>query len=226
MKKFSYAVDKYLKLRCQLGFKLEATERLLKKFTDFLETKRAPYITTELTRSFINQNSEASAAQKSAKLATIRQFALYWKGIELRTEIPPPQLFPYIYHRTNPYIYSLHDIKKLMWSCNKLGQREPIIRHTYFNLFGLLAVSGMRINEALSLTCDSVDLKNGLIIITKSKFSKSRIVPIHSTTQDALKKYVNTKIKLSLASRSNFFLFLLQGSSLNIGMCVRHSDVS
>lgn len=226
MKKFNHAVDKYLMLRRQLGFKLKDSESLLKKFARFLETKKAPHITIELTRSFINQTPEVSAAQKSAKLATIRQFALYWKGVEPKTEIPPSHLFPYIYYRTNPYIYSQHDIKKLLRSCNKLGQRELIIRHTYFNLFGLLAVSGMRINEALSLTCDSVDLNNGLITIVKTKFSKSRILPIHSTTQEALKKYINTKIKLSLTSRSNFFLFLLQVSSLNIGMYVRHSDVS
>jgi len=139
MKKFNHAVDEYLRLRRQLGFKLKDPECLLKKFAHFLETKKAPCITIELARSFINQNSEVSASQKSAKLTTICQFALYWKGVEPRTEIPPPHLFPYIYYRTNPYIYSQHDIKKLLRSCNKLGQREPIIRHTYFNLFGLLA---------------------------------------------------------------------------------------
>ncbi len=225
MKKFNHAVDEYLKLRRQLGFKLKDPERLLRKFANFLESKRALYITAELARCFINQNMKISMASKSAKMTTIRQFALYWKGIEQKTEVPSSRVFPYSYCRTNPYIYNQNEIKRLLLCCNKLGWREPILRHTYFNLFGLLAVSGMRINEALSLTCSSVDLANGLITITKSKFSKSRTIPLHLSTQDALKKYINTKTQLSLVSKSNFFLFLLREISLNIGMHVKHLTV-
>jgi integrase/recombinase XerD len=225
MKKFNCAVNKYLKLRHQLGFKLEASERILKKFASFLESKEAPYITIELASCFVRQNIKISNVSKRANMTAIRQFAFYLKGVEKKTEIPPPKLFPCSYYRTNPYIYSQNEIKKLLLCCNKLGQREPILRYTYFNLFGLLAVSGMRVSEAMSLTCSSIDLSNGLITVKNSKFSKSRIIPIHPSTRNTLKKYVSDKSRLSLASKSDFFLFLLQGSSLNIGMYVKHLTV-
>lgn len=219
MNNFNCAVSEYLKLRRQLGYKLTNTETLLRKFTSFLESKKASYITTELASYFVTQNTK-SVIEKSVKMTKIRQFAIYLKGIEQKTEIPPLRLFPYSSRRAKPYIYSQKDIKNLLLCCNNLwqGKSELILRHTYFNLFGLLAVTGMRINEAICLTSSSVDLCNGIITITKSKFSKSRVIPLHYSTKDALNKYVNSKIQLSLISKSNFFLFLLQVNNLSIGM--------
>lgn len=224
MKKFNCMVDEYIKLRRHFGYKLKDTEALLKKFAVFLESKQARYITTELASCFVNQNKQISVAVKSSKMNKIRQFAIYMKGIEPKTEIPSSKIFPFSYHRANPYIYSQTDIKNLLLCCNKLWQHKSklILRDTYFSLFGLIAVSGMRINEALSLTKSSVDLFNGLITVTKSKFSKSRVVPLHSSTKDALNKYIDAKIQLSLMSKSDFFLFLLQASSLSPGMYVKH----
>jgi len=61
--------------------------------------------------------------------------------------------------------------------------------HTYVTLFGLLACTGMRISEALSLTPESIDFENGVISIARTKFHKSRMVPIHPSTVKALRSY-------------------------------------
>src|SRR3546814_3479417 len=55
-------------------------------------------------------------------------------------------------------------------------------RWTYYCIFGLLAVTGLRIGEALRLKHGDVDLGAGLLTIRDTKFGKSRLVPVHSTT--------------------------------------------
>jgi len=62
-------------------------------------------------------------------------------------------------------------------------------RQTFYCLFGLLAVSGMRIGEAVALKLQDVDLDAGILSIRGSKFGQSRLVPVHPSTQEALLDY-------------------------------------
>ena len=52
-------------------------------------------------------------------------------------------------------------------------------------IFGLLAVTGMRISEALALDREDVDLHEGVLRIRRTKFGKSRLVAVHETTRQA-----------------------------------------
>jgi len=53
----------------------------------------------------------------------------------------------------------------------------------------LLAVSGMRIGEAINLKLKGMDLAAGVLTIEGGKFDQSRLVPVHSSTQAALANY-------------------------------------
>ena len=57
---------------------------------------------------------------------------------------------------------------------------------TYATLYGLLFVTGMRINEALALDAGDLDLTAGLITIRHGKFGKSRVLPVKASTVAAL----------------------------------------
>ena len=57
----------------------------------------------------------------------------------------------------------------------------------------------MRLSEACRLTTDDVDLVNGILTIRETKFRKSRLVPLHPTTTQALARYADHKI-LALAT--------------------------
>jgi integrase len=56
-------------------------------------------------------------------------------------------------------------------------------RWTYHYLFGLIAVTGMRLSEAIGLERADVDLEEGVLTVRESKFGKSRLVPLHPTTK-------------------------------------------
>src|SRR5579883_3497699 len=53
----------------------------------------------------------------------------------------------------------------------------------------LLPVTGMRVREDIGLYCQDVDLKQGLLTVRNTKCGKSRLVPIHQTTQSKLQDY-------------------------------------
>ena len=62
---------------------------------------------------------------------------------------------------------------------------------TYCTLFSLLAVTGLRISEALALTLDDVTADG--LVIRKTKFQKTRLVPLHDTTQAGLDRYLTCR---------------------------------
>ena len=60
---------------------------------------------------------------------------------------------------------------------------------TYETLFGLIASTGLRVSEAVDLQDADVDLKSGMLTIRRTKFAKSRQIPVHASTTNALKRY-------------------------------------
>ena len=72
----------------------------------------------------------------------------------------------------------------------------------YATLFGLLAATGMRIAEALALQLDDVT-EDGLVI-RETKFQKSRLLPLHPTTRQALDGYLVARRSLATADRALF----------------------
>ncbi|MGH9212863.1 MAG: tyrosine-type recombinase/integrase [Acidimicrobiales bacterium] len=86
-----------------------------------------------------------------------------------------------------PYLYSDADIAALMAATRQF--RSPLRAATFETLVGLLAVTGLRIGEALRLDRDDVDLAEGVPRIRLSKFAKSREVPVHASTVDTFAAY-------------------------------------
>jgi low affinity Fe/Cu permease len=89
-----------------------------------------------------------------------------------------------------PHIYTDQEIGDLLtaaWKLPPSGTSRPV---TYETIFGLIAATGLRISEALNLRCGDVDLDQGLLTIRKTKFRKSRHVPVHRTVVTELRRYM------------------------------------
>jgi len=187
------ALDEYLALRRALGFKLHATARALPKFVRFIEREGATYITTRLALRWAQEDPEASSVIHSDRLAMVRRFAAWRSAVDPRTEIPSARLLPRRYQRPTPYIYSTAEVEKIVWSAASLPAGSGLRGHTFSTLFGLLAVTGMRIGEAVALDRDDVDLRTGILSIREGKRGKSRFVPVHPTTKDILEHYAGRR---------------------------------
>lgn len=163
MSALSDHAQEYLRARRALGVKLERHGRLLPQLVDYLGAAGATTVTRELAISWAKLPARAHPQHWAARLSIARGFAAYLHTIDPTTEVPPAGVFAVRYQRPTPYLWSRDDIGRLLEATR--GLRPPLKAASYEALFGLLAVSGMRLGEAIALEPGDVDLERGLITI-------------------------------------------------------------
>lgn len=211
------SLEEYLAIRRSLGFILTKPAHELRNFIAFLEGESAPYITTQLALRWVQQATRVQPATRAARLATVRRFAAWRSATDLRTEIPPPGLLPHRYHRKRPYIYSDEEISALVQAARGLPSPKGLRAHTYSTLFGLLAVTGMRVSEAVNLDREDVDLETGTLTVRRTKFGKTRLVPVHPSTRDVLGAYALQRDQVIPVSLTRGFFVSERGTRITGG---------
>lgn len=214
MNSLSDALGEYLALRRGLGFKLAAHERLLVKFISFLTAQGATVITTELALRWATENPDVQPACWTERLRVARLFAQYRSATDPRTEVPPTGLLPHRYLRKSPHIYSEEEVGRVVDGAGLLEPEAGLRSTTYSTLFGLLAVTGLRVGEAVALDRDVVDLDRGLITVRVSKFRKSRLVPVHESTTASLARYAAARDRTLLRPFTPAFFVSEEGTRL------------
>ena len=216
MKTLREAAEDYINLRRALGFKLIDAESLLKDFASFMEQENAPHITTILALGWAKVPQNVLQSCWGCRLSVVRCFAKYLSAIDSRNEIPPCGLLPYNPHRCNPYIYRDEEVLRLLQACESLTAGNGLRRHTYYTVFGLLAVTGMRISEVTALSREDVDLTQGIITIRLTKFSKSRSIPVHKSTLQVLREYTQLRDQIHPTVKIQSFFLFDRGTSLTV----------
>jgi len=179
----------------------------LPKFVSFLERHGKQSITTKLAVQWAAESQTAKPGTHAQRLSMVRGFAKYLSGIDPRTEIPPPGVLPCGNRRRKPHIDTEDEIRRLLKATRAANSARWIRTKTYATLFGLLAVTGMRLSECLNLDDADVDLADGVLTIRESKCRKSRLVPIHATTVRKLAAYRHQRNRLhSNRATTSFFI--------------------
>lgn len=219
MKTLRDHVDDYLTIRRVLGFKLRYEGLSLPQLVDYLEAAGATTVTRDLAVSWAQLNAAAHSRHWAKRLVIARRFAAYLQTIDPSTEVPPENVFAVRYQRPTPYLWSDEDVSRLLEAAQRM--RPALKAATYSTLFGLLAATGMRVGEAITLDRQDVDLDAGLITIHAhtTKHDRARLVPLHPTATDALKRYAATRELLSPRPGSRAFLLT------SIGMRVHPTSV-
>ena len=183
---FAQAAADYLALRRRLGHKLAGAERILDRFVVYLDVVGAEAVTLEASLAFIlDPDLDPASTNPSRRLQAVRGFARYLTAIDPATEVPPAGIVSYRAPRRAPYLFTDDEIGLLMAAAAgsaRTAQRAVMLR----TLIGLLAVTGMRVGEALRLHDGDIDRDDGVITIRASKFGKSRHVPVTADTVEAL----------------------------------------
>jgi integrase len=102
-------------------------------------------------------------------------------------------------------------IGQLVRAVSQLTYR--ICAATYPTLFSLLACTGLRVSEAIQLRFDDIT-RDGLMI-RRTKFRKSRLVPLHETAQAGLQRYLEQRRLYAPLDDHVFVSF--QGKPLSVG---------
>jgi integrase len=179
--------EDYLRLRRALGAKLTDTEPLLVSFTGYLNEQAQPVVTVNAAVAWATQPAVASRAQVARRLAAVRGFASYLHAFDAATEIPPTHLLPAGSSRTASYIYPDAEVVALLDAARR---RQPGPAGAGMaTLIGLMAAAGLRTGEALRASREDFDSATGTLSILKTKWGKSRRIPLHPSTVTALGDY-------------------------------------
>ena len=185
-------VERYLVERRRLGFELNSPAYSLRSFARHVQAAghRGP-LTVEIMSEWARCDSHGSTDPHTwaRRLKRLRSFTRWLQQFEPRTEVPDDAIFGRLPERQAPHIFSEREIVDLLAAARRLGPKPGLRGIVFETLFGLLASTGLRISEALALRNGDVDLKQGLLTIRRTKFAKSRQVPMHLTTVEALRQY-------------------------------------
>jgi integrase len=205
-------VQKYLEMKRNLGFAMQIEGEELLRFARYAQNVgHTGPLTVEIAVQWA-QSSSGRRIYHARRLDMVRRFARYMKLSDPETEIPLEGLLGPSYQRISPYIYSKKEVSALIGACRQLTPVNGIRPHSHATLFGLLACTGMRISEALRLSIDDFDQNQGVITVIKSKFHKSRLLPLHPSCTKALIVYKVLRQKRHPSTRAFFVTEL--GTSL------------
>jgi len=202
----------YLVLRRALGYRLARPEKLLNQFLDHLEHRGQSRITAAAALDWARLPGNGNPNWWAYRLSAVRGFATYLHGIDAVHEVPAPDLLPQRPLRASPYLYSDDEVAALIAAAGTLP--APLRRATFATLIGLLAVTGMRVGEAVALDRVDVDLTAGRITVRSGKFGKTRELTLHPSAVDALRRYQRLRRRLAPDTGTPAFFVSLAGTRL------------
>lgn len=206
------ALVDYLTIRRALGYRLERAEKLLGQFLDYLDEHRLERVTVERALDWARLPAGGDVSWWAQRLSVVRGFAGYLHNLDPAHEVPPAELLPRRSRRATPYLYSDEEILALIDAA--AGLRFPLRAATYQTLIGLLAVTGMRVGEAIRLDRADLDLDHGVLTVRDSKFGKSRELPLHGSTVRALDAYLQRRDRRRAAAATEAVFVSSVGSRL------------
>jgi integrase len=219
MSTLQHHVDDYLRLRRTLGYDLEETGRLLRRFAAELDATGVTHITTQVAaRWALAPKVSAPSSVPATRYRSVRGFARYMAGIDPLTEVPPAGLIRRPRSRRSPFIYTDEELLTLLEQA-QASIPQPLRAATMHTLIGLLASSGLRVGEALRLDRGDVDWSDCVLHIRQSKFNKSRLVPLAPSVLAALERYAHVRDRETPAAASASFFVSLRGTRV-IHECV------
>lgn len=210
-------LNSYFGLREALGLPTAYMIPLLYEFVEYLqahceddETIRARYAIEWACL------TDRSASTRKVRLSAARPFLRHLKACLPETEVPSFRLIERS-RRTEPFIFSASQLGSLLKLAGKLDKNRRMEALTVQTLFGLMACTGLRPGEAIKLKTANVllDETPPRLLIYRSKFCKTRWVPLHLTACRKLRRYLQFREDQEQASSSNYLFITKEGRRLN-----------
>jgi integrase len=182
-------VEEYLASRRAMGFALHGEGYQLHAFARFAkENGHTGPMTTNSLLQWIQGARKPGPVTAARRVEVLRPFLKYCRQFDPACPVLPLELCGPGHRRLAPHIYTEAEIAALLAAAREL-KPEGLRPLTYLTLFGTLAATGMRVSEALHLQQADLDFKHSVLTLRETKFKKSRLVPIHATTVEALARY-------------------------------------
>ena len=197
----------YLDHRRRFGYRrIGTTAAVLRRFAAFADDFGAESITTELFLEWREQFEAPSDVTWGCNLSHVRGFAKWLHCVDPRTEVPSVDLIRRGNRRPRPYIYTEEELARIVEHAAQLPSPRGLNAWTFSTLFGLIAVTGLRLGEALGLDEADVNLDEGVLTITRTKNSEFRLLPVALSTTERLGAYRAVRDRILGNGAQPFFL--------------------
>ncbi|MEO7852292.1 MAG: tyrosine-type recombinase/integrase [Rubrivivax sp.] len=211
----SEVIEIYLSARRAHGVQIRSGARTLRQFARETGDRPLDEVTQQSIATFLRGRGALSGTwtMKFRLIAGLYRFAIA-RGIaktsplpELKPSLPPPQ---------TPYVYSLGELQRLIDATAALNSPSSRLQAmTYRTLLLVLYGAGLRISEAIGLTLRDVDVAERVLTVRRTKFYKTRLVPLGPQLAAALATYFERRSTLALPkAQDSAFLCTRTGGHL------------
>jgi integrase/recombinase XerD len=107
-------------------------------------------------------------------------------------------------------------------AASRLKSTAGLKGRSFSTVFGLDAVTGLRVSEALALDREDVDLQQGILRIRRTKFGKCRLATVHESTRQVLANYASHKDRVVRRPATSAFFLAERGDRVK-GGTTRHN---
>jgi integrase/recombinase XerD len=187
-------VERYISLRQTLGYKLREVAANLRGFASFADQRGDTHVRASTAVDWAT--AAPSPHARHVRMRNVANLARFLHAEDPSHEVPSNP-FLASQRRRLPYIYAPEEIVQLIRATDRLRESYPLRRQVYGTLIGLIAATGLRISEALDLRLSDV-LPGGILQIRRTKFGKSRLVPLHPTAANAVDRYLEDRRRLAV----------------------------
>jgi integrase/recombinase XerD len=129
------------------------------------------------------------------KLSYLRCFFRYAQSRGHITTLPLPVIMPKHPPAFVPYIYTREEIRRILQAIESHPRGVTLEPTTIRTMILLYYGAGLRLREATNLIRTDVDLSGSVLTIRKTKFGKTRLVPVGPELSRALVQYDDTRPK-------------------------------
>lgn len=200
----------YVDLKRALGQRFEPQTRTLQSLDRFLRDHAAKYpdLNVAAFQTWSQTQEHIASGERRVRMQQVYNFCLYRRRIQPHCFVPDPLLFPKPHQRLQPYIFSEHEIAKLLRAASALkrASSSPLCREMIRLAIVLLFTTGIRRGELLRLSVGDYNHRDETLLIRETKFYKSRLLPLNGDITEELERYLyaRSQRKLPISSDTVF----------------------
>ena len=190
---------RYVDLKRALGLRFCQATRTLESLDRFLREQASKHsdLNAAAFQAWSQNLLHLAPGKRRDRMRQVYNFCLYRRRTEPRCFVPDPASFPKPHQRLLPYIFSEHDVARLLEAASELTRvpssplRPEVIRLAIVLLF----TTGIRRGELLRLTVGDYDRRDATLRIRESKFHKSRLLPLSDDIATEIEHYVRIRAR-------------------------------
>lgn len=209
--------ETYLAYRRSLGFKLKTSGRQIISFARYADDKgHEGTLSSDIALRWAKANATIADPFTWAKrLEVLRPFATFLAAEYGETTFPATNPFGRTKRRLAPHIFTIEEITAIIAEAHHIRRVQAAGTLMMPALVGLLAATGLRISEALSLLLRDLDLEAAQILVREAKYGRQRRVALHPTSVAALENFLDRRNAIFPSSPTDpVFLSELSGKML------------